>query len=94
MTLVLLTVIARIPEDGVAAFQAYESHVLALLAEHDGRLERRLRNADGTMEVHIVRFGSRSAFERYRQNPRRQAAAALLEQSQARLEVMELNDVA
>lgn len=36
--------IARIPPDGVAAYQAYEDQVLPVLAEHGGRLQRRLRN--------------------------------------------------
>ncbi len=93
MTAVLLAVIARVPEAGVADFQAYEDQVLPLLSEHDGRLDRRLRNSDGTVEVHLVRFASRDAFERYRQDPRRQAASATLHRSQARIEVMQLNDV-
>ena len=50
--------IARVPSGGVARFQAYEDAVLPLLSEFGGLLERRLRNGDGTIEVHIVSFDS------------------------------------
>ena len=55
--------IARVPPDGVAGFQAYEDAVLPLLSEHGGSLERRLRNGDGTIEVHIVSFNSDRSFQ-------------------------------
>ena len=51
-----LVLIARVPVEGVASFQEYESAVLPLLSEFGGLLERRLRNSDGTVEVHIVSF--------------------------------------
>jgi len=63
--------IARVPSDGVASFQAYEDAVLPLLNEFGGLLERRLRNADGTIEVHIVSFDSDQNFQRFRSDPRR-----------------------
>jgi hypothetical protein len=85
--------IARIPPDGVGAFQAYEERVLPLLNEHGGRLQRRLRNSAGTVELHIVSFTSDSAFEKYRSDPRRAAAAPLLESSSATLERLSLYDV-
>ena len=37
-----IVLIARIPRDGIASFQAYEEAVLALLSEFGGSLERRL----------------------------------------------------
>jgi hypothetical protein len=89
----LLVLIARVPLEGVAAFQAYEAAVLPLLPEYGGSLERRLRNADGTQEMHIVRFGSSVDFEKFRQDPRRSAAAHLLQHSGAAFEMMELHDV-
>ncbi|SFJ30499.1 hypothetical protein [Bradyrhizobium sp. Gha] len=85
--------IARIPADGVAAFRAYEDAVLPLLPEFNGRLERRLRNADGTMEVHIVSFASDADFQNYRIDPRRTAQAWLLEKSSAKLELLPMTDV-
>jgi hypothetical protein len=62
--------IARVPFDGVASFQAYEEAVLPLLSEFGGLLERRLRNSDGTIEVHIVSFDSDQNFQRFRSDPR------------------------
>jgi hypothetical protein len=85
--------IARIPPDGVEAFQAYEDRVLPLLNEHGGRLQRRLRNGAGTIELHIVSFPSDIAFKRYRSDPRRTAALPLLECSAATLERLSLRDV-
>lgn len=90
----LLALTARIPAGGVAAFQAYEASVLPLLGDHDGVLERRLRNADGTVEVHLVRFATRDAFDRFRADPRRAAAAHLMAESGAVTEVTEVADVA
>lgn len=89
----VLALIARVPPEGIAAFQAYEDAVLPLLEEHGGTLERRLRNAEGTVELHVVRFASRASLDQFRADPRRQAAAPLLQQSEAAIEVMELHDV-
>ena len=70
-----LALVAKIPASGVDDFQAYEDAVLPLLPDHGGRLERRLRNADGTLEVHIVSFASRAGFDSFRNDPRRTAAS-------------------
>ena len=85
--------IARIPPEGVKAFQAYEDQVLPLLNEHGGRLQRRLRNEVGTVELHIVSFPSDIASQKYRSDPRRTAAAPLLERSSAKIERLALRDV-
>jgi len=89
----ILVLIARIPSDGVEAFQAYEDQVLPLLNEHSGRLERRMRNETGTLELHIVSFSSEAALQQYRNDPRRSAAAHLLEASAAKVERFSLHDV-
>ena len=86
-------VIARIPPHGVLAFQAYEAAVLPLLAEHGGRLERRLRDDGGTLEVHIVSYPSEAAAQAYRGDTRRAAAAHLLASSSAKVELLALRDV-
>lgn len=86
--------IARVPADGVAGFQAYEDAVLPLLSEFGGLLERRLRNGDGTIEVHIVSFGSDQDFQRYRSDPRRAALSHLFEASAASTERFAMTDVA
>jgi uncharacterized protein (DUF1330 family) len=88
-----LVLIARIPLDGVEAFQAYEDQVLPLLKEYGGRLERRLRNELGTVELHVLSFPSDAALQKYRGDPRRTAAAHLLEISAAKLERFSLRDV-
>ena len=93
MSALTLALIARIPAPGIAAFQDYEAKVLPLLAEHQGSLQRRLRSDDGTSEIHIVRFASQIAFESFRSDPRRAAAAHLLVASGAVTEVIAMHDV-
>lgn len=90
MTYVL---VARIPAEGVAAFRGYEELVLPVLAEHGGRLERRLVSDDERVEVHIVWFPSAVAFAGYRDDPLRAAHAKLLARSCAALELLELRDL-
>ncbi|WP_035966704.1 antibiotic biosynthesis monooxygenase family protein [Bradyrhizobium sp. YR681] len=90
---VTFALIARIPPEGVADFRAYEDAVLPLLPEFNGCLERRLRNPDGTVEMHIVSFASEADFQNYRNDPRRTAQARLLEKSAATLELLPMQDV-
>ena len=85
--------IARIPAEGIADFRAYEDAVLPLLPEHNGRLERRLRNHDGTVEMHIVSFASDADFQNYRNDPRRTAQAGVLKKSSAMLESLPMTNV-
>ena len=85
--------IARIPAEGIEHFRAYEDAVLPLLPEFDGRLERRLRNPEGTVEMHIVSFASDADFQNYRNDPRRAAQAGLLERSSAKLELFPMANV-
>ena len=88
--LVTFALVARIPAAGVEDFQAYENAVLPLLPEYNGRLERRLRNADGTVEIHIITFASAADHHNYRSDPRRTAHAGLLEKSSAKLELFSM----
>lgn len=90
---VTLVLIVRIPPEGIADFRAYEDAVLPLLPAFNGHLERRLRNPDGTMEVHIVSFASDADLQDYRNDPRRVAQAWLLEKSSAKLELLAMADV-
>jgi hypothetical protein len=92
MTLKFL-MIARIPDGGLPDFDAYEAAVLPLLAEHGGRLDRRLRSADGGLEAHVVTFPGRAEFDAYRADPRRAAATPLLEASAAVIELHGVEDV-
>ena len=91
--LATFVLIARIPAAGIADFRAYEDAVLPLLPEFNGSLERRLRNPDGTIEMHIVSFASDVDFENYRNDPRRAAQAWLLERSSAKLELLPMANV-
>jgi hypothetical protein len=90
---ILFAMIARIPVEGIAAFQAYEAEVLPLLAEHGGVLQRRLRSADAAAEVHLVWFPSDQAFEGYQADPRRSLHAPLMQTSGAAIELLRLSDV-
>jgi len=92
-TSVTFVLIARIPAEGIADFRAYEEAVLPLLPEFNGRLERRLRNPDGTVEMHTVSFASDADFYNYRNDPRRAAQARLLEKSSAKLELLPMANV-
>ena len=91
--LVTFVLIARIPAEGIGDFRAYEDAVLPLLPEFNGRLERRLRNHDGTVEMHIVSFASDADFQNYRNDPRRTAQASLLKKSSAILERLPMTNV-
>src|SRR5580692_13053507 len=90
---VTVVLIARIPPEGIADFRAYEAAVLPLLPEFNGRLERRLRNQDGTIEMHIVSFASEADFQNYRNDPRRTAQASVLKKSSAMVESIPMTNV-
>jgi hypothetical protein len=91
--LVTFVLIVRIPTEGIEDFRAYEEAVLPLLPEFNGRLERRLRNPEGTVEMHIISFASDADRQNYRNDPRRTAQAWLLEKSSAKLELLPMADV-
>ena len=91
--LVTFVLIARIPAEGIEDFRAYEDAVLPLLSEFNGRLERRLRNPDGTTEMHIISFASNADFQNYRNDSRRAAQSRLLEKSSAKLELLQMANV-
>jgi hypothetical protein len=89
----LLTRIVRIPAEGVAEFQQFESRVLPLLPRFGGALERRVRGHDGQFEVHLVSFPSRDALDAYLIAPERVAALPLLSASGAIAELVDVTDV-
>jgi hypothetical protein len=91
--IVTFVLIARIPTGGVKDFRAYEDAVLPLLPEFNGCLERRLRNPDGTAEIHIISFASDVDFQNYRNDPRRRAQVWLLEKSAAKMELLPMTNV-
>ena len=85
--------VIRIPRAGVEDFRAYEDIVLPLLPEFNGCLERRLRNADGTIEMHILSFASAADYQNYRADPRRTVQAWLFEKSSAKSELLSMANV-
>jgi hypothetical protein len=91
---VTYAVVIRIPAQGIEDFRSYEDAVLPLLPEYTGRLERRLRTADGTTELHILSFASEADFQDYRNDPRRAAESWLLEKSYAKSELLPMTNVA
>jgi hypothetical protein len=91
--LVTFVLIVRTPTEGIEDFRAYEDAVLPLLPEFNGRLERRLRNPEGTIEMHIISFASDVDFQNYRNDPRRTEKAWLLERSSAKLELLPMANV-
>ena len=88
-----LVQIVRIPIDGVATFQRYESAVLPLLPAYGASLDQRLRNADGTVELHVMTFPSAQALDAYRADPERGRHLHLLEESRAVSELLEVTVV-
>lgn len=88
-----LVVVADIAAEALNAFQAYELHVLALLPRHGGRVERRLRSADGTSEVHVLSFRSRAGYEDYLGDPDRARHRSLLEGAEVTQRLLEVTDV-
>ncbi|NIH87820.1 hypothetical protein [Amycolatopsis granulosa] len=92
MTVTFL-LLARLPEDGAAAFDAYEDSVLPLLSEYGGRLERRVRSLDDRTEAHLVSFPGEQEFAAYRADPRRAASAPLLERSGAVVELLPVREI-
>jgi hypothetical protein len=91
--IVTFVLIVRIPTEGIEDFRAYEDAVLPLLLEFNGRLERRLRNPEGTIEMHVISFASDADFQNYRNDPRRTAQAWLLQRSSAKLELLPMANV-
>ncbi len=89
----ILAQIVRIPSAGVDAFQRFESIVLPLLPRYGGRLDRRLRSADGRIELHVLSFPSNDALDAYRADPIRVEHLHLLAESGAEAELLELADV-
>jgi hypothetical protein len=86
-------VVVRIPTEDITDFCAYEDAVLPLLPEFSGRLERRLRSQDGTVEIHILSFASDADRQNYLNDPRRAAQKWLLERSSAKSESLPMADV-
>lgn len=92
-TKLTMVMTVSIPKEGIADFLEYEEKVLPLLAQHKGTLERRLRNYDGTVEMHILSFESEQDFEGYCYDPKRLEHTQIFDKSGAQTQLMHLTDV-
>jgi hypothetical protein len=59
----------------LARFEAYEAVMLALLPEHGGVLELRVRGTERPTETHVLAFPSQAHFDAFVADPRRIALA-------------------
>ena len=70
---------------------AYEDRVLAMLADHGGRLLQRLRTdgaGEGPFEIHVIRFDSEDGLTAYLADGRREALAGERDVAVARVSVL------
>lgn len=88
-----LVLVVDLPDTSVAGFRAYEEKVLPLLERHAGRLERRLRTAEGRTEVHLLSFVDRASYQAYVDDPERTVHRGLLEGSPYEQRLLEVTDV-
>jgi uncharacterized protein (DUF1330 family) len=80
-------------EDGLIA---YEDQVLAMAADHQGRVLQRVRGsgADGQpLEIQLLEFASAQALDEFMADPRRQSLAAERDRVIARTEVIDVQVV-
>lgn len=89
----LLVAVVAMAEGHIEAGQRYEDRVLALLPRHDGILERRVRDASGAEEVHLIRFRERAGYEAFMVDPDRLALRADLGDAAPTTRVVEVQDV-
>ena len=88
-----LALVVDLVPDAVAPFDAHERRVLPLLARHGGRLDRRLRTADGRTEIHLLSFAGRAGYDAYLADPDRTAAGRLLDGLDVRHRLLEVIDI-
>lgn len=88
-----LALIVDLAPDAAAPFDAYERRVLPLLARHGGRLDRRLRTADGRTEIHLLSFADRAGYDAYLADPDRAAGGRLLDGLDVRRRLLEVTDM-
>jgi enamine deaminase RidA (YjgF/YER057c/UK114 family) len=88
-----LALVVDLAPDAVEPFDAFERRVLPLLARHGGRLDRRLRTADGRTEIHLLSFADRTGYDSYLADPDRAAAGHLLDGLDLQRRLLEVTEV-
>ena len=83
----LIIVRLNLDDANLDIFEAYETQVLPLLANHGGALLRRRRIGPRAAEIHIIRFDALEGYEAYLSDRRRVALAPLRDQSGVRSKV-------
>ena len=91
--MILLVAVVDMAAGHVEAGQAYEDAVLALLPRHGGSLDRRMRDATGAAEVHVIGFESRTGYESFMADPDRLALRATLGDAAPTTRVLEVRDL-
>ena len=89
----LLVAIVEMAPGHAAAGQRYEDAVLALLDQHGGWVERRLRSGDSATEVHVIRFRSRAGYDSFMVDPDRLALRDQLGDGVPTARVLEVRDL-
>jgi uncharacterized protein (DUF1330 family) len=89
----LIAMIADIDAQSLERFRAYEEVVLPLLASHGGHLERRMRSAEGTTEIHLIAFNSPEGYRSYLEDPARLQAKATLGDARIEQRVLLVTEV-
>jgi hypothetical protein len=89
---ITLALVVDLATDAVEPFEAYERRVLPLLERHGGRLDRRLRTADGRTEIHLLSFADRAGYDAYLADPDRAAAERLLDGRDVQRRLWEVTD--
>ena len=87
-----LALVVDLVTDAVEPFEAYERRVLPLLERHGGRLDRRLRTADGRTEIHLLSFADRAGYDAYLADPDRATAGGLLDGRDVQRRLWEVTD--
>ncbi len=90
--LLLVAVVEMAPGHAEAGIR-YEDTVLGLLDRHGGSIERRMRGTDPAVEVHVIRFGSRSGYESFMADPDRLSLREKIGEAAPTTRVLEVSDL-
>lgn len=90
---VRIVAVVQMSDEDVEGGQRYEDLVLDLLPTEGGRVERRLRSADGRTEFQVLWFPSREAMQKVIAHPDRLAARDRLGSAVPETAVHEVDDV-